>query len=99
MMDDTLRLITETSTKNGEAQYVIEEAQSDDLLCEVASITRMEWDGAQQRGYDAEICLKIFFADYAGQRICVWHGERYEIYRHYQKDDRIELYLGRRVGV
>lgn len=99
MFDDTVKLIAETRTQNARGQYVVTETKSDDILCEVASITRMEWDGAQQRGYDAEICLKIFFGDYSGQRIAEWNGERFEIYRHYQDGDRIELYLGRKVGV
>lgn len=98
-MDDTLKLISETRAKNDRAQYVTSETVSDDILCEVVSITRTEWEGAQQRGYDAEVCLKVFFADYAGQRICEWHGERFEIYRHFQAGERIELYLGRKVGV
>ena len=98
-MDDTLRLIAESRTKNDRAQSVTAETVSDDILCEVVSITRTEWDGAQQRGYDAVICLKVFFADYTGQRICEWNGERFEIYRHYQAGDRVELYLGRKVGV
>ena len=97
--DDTLKLVTETRTKNDRGQYVVTETLSDDILCEVVSITRMEWDGAQQRGYDAEVCLKVFFADYSGQRIAEWSGERFEIYRHYQDGDRVELYLGRKVGV
>lgn len=99
MFDDVVKLITETRTQNARGQYAVTETESEDILCEVASITRMEWDGAQQRGYDAEICLIIFFGDYNGQRIAKWNGERFEIYRHYQDGDRIELYLGRKVGV
>lgn len=98
-MDDTLKLIAETRTKNDRAQYVAAETVSDDILCEVVSITRTEWDGAQQRGYDAVICLKVFFADFAGQRVAEWNGERFEIYRHFQAGDHVELYLGRKVGV
>lgn len=98
-MQDTLRLISETRTKNDRAQLITQETVSDDILCDVVSVTRTEWDGAQQRGYDAEIRLDVFFADYAGQHICEFRGERFEIYRHFQSGDRVELYLGRRVGV
>ena len=99
MFDDTLKLITETRTQDARGQLSVTETESDSLLCEVKSISRMEWDGAQQRGYDAEICLIIFFADYSWQHICEYNGERFEIYRHYQNGDRIELYLGRKVGI
>ena len=98
-MYDTLKLIRETKVKNDIGQLVPTEIASKDILCEVVSITRTEWDSAQQRGYEAEICLKVFFADYSGQRICEWQGERFEIYRTFRPGDRVELYLGRRVGV
>ena len=99
LYDDTLKLISEARTQDARGQLSATETSTDPLLCEVKSISRMEWDGAQQRGYDAEICLIIFFADYSGQRICEWNGERFEVYRHYQNGDRVELYLGRKVGI
>ena len=61
LYDDTLKLISEARTQDARGQLSVTETESDSLLCEVKSISRMEWDGAQQRGYDAEICLIIFF--------------------------------------
>lgn len=95
----TVNLIAETRQKNDRGQLVTAETVSGDIFCMIAGSNESVWEGAQQRGYDAEICLKVFASDYAGQRICERQGERYEIYRHSAESDLIVLYLGRKVGV
>lgn len=99
MQCSTVNLIAETRQKNDRGQLVTEETVSGAIFCMIAGSTESEWDGAQQRGYNAEICLKVFASDYGCQRICEWQGSRYEIYRHTVEGDMIALYLGRRVGV
>ena len=95
----TLNLISETRSMNDRAQFVTEETASENVFCTVSEYTEAEWNGAQQRGYDAEVRLNVFASDYAGQRICKWQDTRYEIYRRTVEGDMIALYLGRRVGV
>ena len=99
MRCSTLKLITEVRTKNDRGQFATAESASGELFCTVSECSESEWDGAQQRGYDAAYSLNMFISDYAGQRICEWQGRRYEIYRHTLKGDMIALYLGRKVGV
>lgn len=68
------------------------------IPCEVVSVGRSEWITAAQGGYQAEIMIRIFRASYNGEREAIYHGIRYDIYRTYGEGDRLELYLGTRVG-
>lgn len=99
MQCSTVNLIAETRTKNDRAQLVTSETASGDIFCTVSDHTETEWNGAQQRGYEADVRLNVFASDYSGQRICSWQNKRYEIYRHTVEGDMIALYLGRKVGV
>ena len=98
MMNDTIILVTEETATDATKQKYKREAQTDELLCELLSITRTEWGTAQQAGYDAEYSVRMFFLDYSGQRTAIFHGKRYAIYRTYRDGERVELYLGTRVG-
>lgn len=69
------------------------------VMCLCDGIKRTEWDTAYQNGYQAEIMLKVFHADYSGQTECDFHGKRYSIYRTYPDGEYLELYLGTKVGV
>lgn len=75
-----------------------QEVRTDDLLCEMESVTRSEWSTAQQAGFDADYRVTLFYLDYSGQRTAIFHGKRYAIYRTYRDGERVELYLGTRVG-
>lgn len=97
-MNDTIILVSEETLKDDTGQRYKSEVQTDELLCELGSITRTEWSQANQAGYEAEYEVELFFLDYAGQRTAIFHGKRYVIYRTYRKGERIELYLGTRVG-
>lgn len=97
-MNDTIILVSEETLKDDTGQRYKSEVQTDELLCELVDITRNEWSTANQAGYEAEYEVKLFFLDYAGQRTAIFHGKRHAIYRTFRKDDRIELYLGTRVG-
>lgn len=68
------------------------------IECKVESVGRSEWSTAAQGGYQAEVLLKVFRACYHGEKIALYHDNRYEIYRTYGVGDEIELYLGTRIG-
>lgn len=97
-MEDTIILVTEETVKDATRQSYKREVQTDELLCRLGSITRTEWSSAQQAGYEAAYQVELFFLEYTGQKTAVFHGKRYAIYRTFRKGERIELYLGTRVG-
>lgn len=97
-MNDTIILVSEETRQDATKQTYKEEVQTDELLCDMGNITRMEWSQAQQAGFDAEYQITMFWLDYTGQRTAIFHGKRYAIYRVFRDDERVELYLGTRVG-
>lgn len=94
---DKVTLITQTQTKDDIGQPVMTETTSS-VSCTVLEVTRAEWVAASQRSLSPAACLKVFFRDFAGQHLAEFGGKRYEIYRTYQRDDYVELYLAERVG-
>ena len=97
-MNDTIILVTEETVQDATKQTYKQEVQTDELLCEMQSVTRSEWSTAQQAGFDADYQVTMFYLDYSGQRTAIFHGKRYAIYRVYFDGERVELYLGTRVG-
>lgn len=97
-MNDTIILVTEETVQDATKQTYKREVQTDELLCEMQSVTRSEWSTAQQAGFDADYQVTMFYLDYSGQRTAIFHGKRYAIYRVYFDSERVELYLGTRVG-
>lgn len=98
MMDDVVILVSEETVQDATKQTYKREVQTDELLCQLGSITRNEWSQAYQAGYDAAYEIEMFWLDYSGQRTAIFHGKRYAIYRTFRKGERIELYLGTRAG-
>ena len=70
-MDDTVILITETTEPDEIGQMVAAEVKSEEILCTAGSVTRTEWHTAQQSDLQAEWMLKVFHADYQGQKIAL----------------------------
>lgn len=62
------------------------------------SVTRAEWAAAQQSSLSPSAVVKVFFADYCGEKLAELNGRRYQIYRVFGTGDYIELYLGEKVG-
>lgn len=97
-MDDTVILVSEETAKDTTGQRYRKEVQTEKILCEWDSVTRTEWSTAYQAGYEAEYKVKVFHLDYAGQKTAIFHGARYAVYRTFRKGERMELYLGTRIG-
>ena len=95
---DTITLISQAQALDDIGQPTATET-TNSVICTVLEVTRAEWVAAQQKSLSPAAAVKVFFADYAGQRLAEFGGKRYEIYRTYQRSDYIELYLGERVGV
>lgn len=98
MRQSTVELIAEAVEKDTVGQEYTEQATSGEVYCTVDSITREEWRVAYQAGWDASAKLTVSSADYCGERVAVFEGRRYVIYRTYCPGMDVELYLGERVG-
>ena len=97
-MNDVLTLIAQTFTEDALKQQIAQDTERK-VFCEVSSIQASEFAQAGQEGLKAEWRVKVFRYDYQGERAAIWNGQRYEIYRTYLgKNEKIELYLARRVS-
>ena len=71
-----------------------------EIFCEVCSVQQSEWFSAGQKGLKAQLVLKVFPDDYAGESLIEVDGVRYGIYRTYlAKNYKLELYLEKKGGV
>lgn len=91
-------LIPKDYAQDAIGQPIDIQKQCSAIPCEEYSITRTEWNSAQQGGYDADIQLNIFSDCYNGEKEAWYKGIRYTIYRTYRAGDTTELYLTQRVG-
>jgi len=93
-----LKLITVTQTQDAYGVWHDTE-QSREIYCEVQSVTRSEFFEAGRSGLNPDMQFTVFFADYSGEEIVEYNGERYSVYRTYlTKDDNLELYVERAGG-
>ncbi len=98
MRQSTVELIAEAVERDDIGQEYTEAASSGEVYCTVDSVTREEWRVAYQAGWDASAKLIVSDADYGGERVAIFEGLRYVIYRTYRDGMDVELYLGERVG-
>lgn len=93
---DVIQLVTE----NPEAHGVFDtpEENSVQVFAEIRSVTRAEAYAAKSAGLDPEYVFRLTdYADYAGQRKCIWNGEQYKIIRTYVDGQAIELTVQKEV--
>lgn len=100
MRADVLKLISQNYTKD---EYGVDRPVETEreVYCYVGGITRSEFFEAGRNGLNPEFVFYVFFGDYANERVCEYHGDRYAIYRTYFDSihDRLELYAQREGGV
>ena len=96
-MADVLILISKAITVDA---YGNESAQESErtIMCEVYSISQTEFYAAANTELNPEFRFNVFFADYEGEEICKFNGQRYAIYRTYRSGDMLELYVERKIG-
>ena len=99
-MDDLLTLIAETYAQDDIGQQIATETATN-VWAHLRSVSRAEWFAAGRDGMQPELVAETPIVNYNGERIAVWRGKRYNVYRTYFADgsDTIELYLEERVGV
>lgn len=94
-----LTLISKTFRVDDIQQRIAEEVRRD-VFCNVRSVSQSEFYAAGSAGFKPQFQVTMFEPEYNGENECELDGQRYSIYRTYRRrDDALELYLERRVGV
>ena len=97
----TIDLISKTYTIDAMGQRKATE-KSTTVLATVSSISRAEWTAYMTTGRSGLVpayTVTVYFGDYNGETIAEYEGERFGIYRTYERDDeQVELYLEKKAG-
>ncbi len=99
MRDAIITLVKEVHTKN---DFGVDSTTSTTrtVYCSSKSVNRADFYAAGQIGLALDHVFITNPANYDGERILVYLGERYEITRTYQASaDVLEIYAGHKVGV
>ena len=97
-MDSVIKLIGETKTQDKYGVWRSTETYRQ-IYCNVTSVSLSEFHEAGRIGLNPQYRFLVFHADYAGETICEYEGQRYSIYRTYRRDDdTLELYVERKGG-
>ena len=109
-MDDVIKLISETVTGYDENGNECVRERSRELMCQVYGITRNEFYAASAQDMRPDITVRLSdMADYEGEQLAEYHGERYSIIRTYRDSgsfhhpggmpvNGIELILQHKIG-
>lgn len=95
---DFVTLLSEQAETDSIGQTIVSGYTENTVPCGVRSVSQTEQAEAHRRGYEAECRVDVFCMDYAGESLCEYQSKRYDVYRRYEDNDRIELYLGTRIG-
>lgn len=100
MMDRSTPIKLLATQKSQNDYGVWEETQtSRDVFCQVESVTRAEFFEGGRNGLNPEFRMSMFSGDYNGERLLMYNGNTYSIYRTFiAKNDIIELYVERKGG-
>lgn len=98
MRDSILTLIKETIQTDSIGNQTMTET-SREVFCSVLPITQSEFFSARAIGINPTKRFEVFFDDYEGEEACVFEGQKYIIYRVYDREDDVtELYAQRKLG-
>lgn len=99
-MDRSTPIMLLSTTKAQDAYGVwVESPTSRMVFCQVESVTRAEFFEGGRNGLNPEFRMSMFSGDYNGERLLMYNGNTYSIYRTFiAKNDIIELYVERKGG-
>lgn len=97
-MSDVIYLISQVRWQDAKGIWQTQEVARQ-VYTQVNSVTRSEWYAAGKLGLNAAFRFDIRLADYGGQESLEYKGERYGVYRTYNRYDHVELYAERKVGL
>ena len=98
-MDDVIKLLTQTYTKN-KYGVPVQTTKATEIFCQIGEITRAEFFEAGRNGLNPSMQFTIFAGDYSGERLVEHSGKTYAVYRtyHVPGTDYLELYVQREGG-
>ncbi|OXS73218.1 phage head-tail adapter protein [Lysinibacillus sp. KCTC 33748] len=97
MYNEVIKLVGYTIEKDEMLQEIKTEYKRE-LFCERKSVGRYEFFIAGQQGTKPEYVFVVRLADYENEDTLIYKGNKYSIYRSYDKGEFIELYTQRKVG-
>lgn len=99
MRNEKVELIKTSYTVDAIGQRVPNETVRA-VFCAVNSVSGSEWFSAGQNNIKATYQIVVDLDDYQNEKIAVFEGVRYSIYRTYRtKENQIELYLEEKEGI
>lgn len=91
-MDSVITLVKQVYSTDA-SDYPTATETSKDVLCDVRSVSQGEFFNASKAGLAPAFVFRVFNGEYSGEKILVYNGERYGIYRAYiASGDYVELY-------
>lgn len=91
-MDSVISLVKQVYSTDAN-DYPTATETSKDVLCDVRSVSQGEFFNASKAGLAPAYVFRVFNGEYDGEKIAVYNGERYGIYRAYiATGDYVELY-------
>ena len=96
---NVVTLISEQNGTDSIGQVTTTETTSK-LIAEVRSVSQSEYMNGKQSGLTPSYVFRVSMFGYAGQKILLYKGARYSVYRTYEADDNyVELYTECELGV
>ncbi len=100
-MDRSEVITLVATTRSQDAYGVWHEAETThDVFCQVDSVTRSEFFEGGRNGLNPEFRFSLFIGDYNDERVLIFRGKRYGVYRtFFGRNDVVELYAERKGGL
>lgn len=83
-MDDVLTLISTVRTQDANGIWRKGTETTKDVFCKVSSVSRAEFFNAGRNGLNPSFVFSVFHADYNGETVVEYRGERFSVYRTYK---------------
>lgn len=98
-MDSVVKLISETFIFDDIGNQISTENKKS-VFGNIESVSQSEFFSAGQSGFKADFKVLIWGFEYSGETIVELNSIRYSVYRTFlRKDEKLELYLTKKVGV
>lgn len=98
LKDDVIKLYTINRTQDAYGRWVEGTPTIREVYAQVTSISRSEFFDAGRNGMRPEWRFNVFTGDYQGETVVEYKGVTYSVYRTYENDDYIELYVEQKGG-
>lgn len=94
---EVVYLVDETYSQN-EYGVITPTSSKRKVYCSKTSVTSSEWFEGGRNGLNPEYRFRLFKYDYQNEEILEYNSIQYTIYRTYENNDVIDLYVEKRKG-